>query len=81
MFAVVSVGLSADISSLASSCEGLLLSYAQQQHREHRIKCLVFFSSYRAGKGVFSAMKLGKARPTKDDHRKQGGCWEKAVPS
>nr|XP_027311277.2 otoferlin isoform X4 [Anas platyrhynchos] len=25
----------------------------------------------RAGKGVFSAMKLGKARPTKDDHRKQ----------
>uniref|UniRef100_A0A8C8AWX8 Otoferlin n=1 Tax=Otus sunia TaxID=257818 RepID=A0A8C8AWX8_9STRI len=24
-----------------------------------------------AGKGVFSAMKLGKTRPTKDDHRKQ----------
>uniref|UniRef100_A0A8B9DDS2 Otoferlin n=1 Tax=Anser cygnoides TaxID=8845 RepID=A0A8B9DDS2_ANSCY len=24
-----------------------------------------------AGKGVFSAMKLGKVRPTKDDHRKQ----------
>ncbi|XP_037248635.1 otoferlin isoform X13 [Falco rusticolus] len=25
----------------------------------------------RAGKGVFSAMKLGKTRPSKDDHRKQ----------
>ncbi|XP_051629726.1 otoferlin [Manacus candei] len=25
----------------------------------------------RAGKGVFSAMKLGKARPAKDEHRKQ----------
>lgn len=31
-----------------------------------------FLSSSRAGKGVFSAMKLGKARPSKDDHRKQG---------
>uniref|UniRef100_A0A8C9F061 Otoferlin n=1 Tax=Pavo cristatus TaxID=9049 RepID=A0A8C9F061_PAVCR len=28
-------------------------------------------SNQQAGKGVFSAMKLGKARPTKDDHRKQ----------
>uniref|UniRef100_G1NMW1 Otoferlin n=1 Tax=Meleagris gallopavo TaxID=9103 RepID=G1NMW1_MELGA len=28
-------------------------------------------SSQQAGKGVFSAMKLGKTRPTKDDHRKQ----------
>ncbi|XP_054675264.1 otoferlin isoform X11 [Grus americana] len=26
---------------------------------------------FRAGKGVFSAMKLGKTRPSKDDHRKQ----------
>uniref|UniRef100_A0A8B9CNQ4 Otoferlin n=1 Tax=Anser brachyrhynchus TaxID=132585 RepID=A0A8B9CNQ4_9AVES len=32
---------------------------------------LLFFFPFRAGKGVFSAMKLGKARPTKDDHRKQ----------
>ncbi|KAM7118824.1 otoferlin isoform 1-T1 [Ciconia maguari] len=26
---------------------------------------------HKAGKGVFSAMKLGKTRPSKDDHRKQ----------
>ncbi|OXB60658.1 hypothetical protein ASZ78_001447 [Callipepla squamata] len=53
--------------------EGSLGPQTQQQHQKHRIQhlFLFFFSSYRAGKGVFSAMKLGKARPTKDDHRKQ----------
>ncbi|XP_042658937.1 otoferlin isoform X4 [Tyto alba] len=52
-------------SLLSSHRQGLDISpgKSNQQSAERSFR--------RAGKGVFSAMKLGKTRPTKDDHRKQ----------
>lgn len=40
---------------------------------ESVFKCYIVFLYFRAGKGVFSAMKLGKARSSKDNHKK-GKC-------
>lgn len=34
--------------------------------------CLCFLHFSRAGKGVFSAMKLGKIKMSKDDHKNRG---------
>uniref|UniRef100_A0A8C6NCD3 Uncharacterized protein n=1 Tax=Melopsittacus undulatus TaxID=13146 RepID=A0A8C6NCD3_MELUD len=52
-------------SLLSSHRQGLDISpgKSNQQSAERSFR--------RAGKGVFSAMKLGKTRPSKDDHRKQ----------
>lgn len=78
--------LSAEIPLLLRPVESSYIS--QTQIPDNRTEntgfnvCLLFFffPPFRAGKGVFSAMKLGKARPTKDDHRKQGRCREGSVP-
>nr|XP_047935326.1 otoferlin isoform X2 [Anser cygnoides] len=46
-------------------------SSQQPADRSFRSKGREKTKEHKAGKGVFSAMKLGKVRPTKDDHRKQ----------
>ncbi|PKK17997.1 otoferlin, partial [Columba livia] len=46
-------------------------SNQQSTERSFRSKAKEKTKEHKAGKGVFSAMKLGKTRPSKDDHRKQ----------
>jgi len=42
-------------------------------HSEHIVTFFPqMFVLCRTGKGVFSAMKLGKTRSSKDDHKKEG---------
>ncbi|KAM9017181.1 otoferlin isoform 17-T17 [Ara ararauna] len=62
-------------SLLSSHRQGLDISPGksnqQSAERSFRSKGKEKTKEHKAGKGVFSAMKLGKTRPSKDDHRKQ----------
>ncbi|XP_010185107.1 PREDICTED: otoferlin-like, partial [Mesitornis unicolor] len=62
-------------SLLSSHRQGLDVSPGksnqQSTERSFRSKGKEKTKEHKAGKGVFSAMKLGKTRPSKDDHRKQ----------
>lgn len=53
-----------------------------ERPRHHHSACneLSLLPRCRAGKGVFSAMKLGKMRPPKEDHRKQGTSRAPTLP-
>lgn len=56
-----------------------------QQGIRHKFTIMTYvpspFSSTRAGKGVFSAMKLGKIKISKDDHKKGGKTPHRTVPA
>ncbi|XP_065538064.1 otoferlin isoform X16 [Lathamus discolor] len=62
-------------SLLSSHRQGLDISPGksnqQSAEKSFRSKGKEKTKEHKAGKGVFSAMKLGKTRPSKDDHRKQ----------